>query len=316
MTHLCLAMMTCERDVGQLSRISEELKGRPDSVVLLVDSRTKSDVDGIARSLWSVPVRVEWVTWVNFAYGRNALWTLASEPIGNAPHQVLLIDPDVELEGTIPLDLPAPVYNVTWRRGGLKWQVPSIIRCDVNAKWIGVTHEYCEIDVPAVHLTDIIITEEWIEKPGRFEDDLLLLEGHRDEPRAAFYYAQTLKDLGRFAEAFEAYMKRAQMTNGFDQEMWYAVYEAACLVAALDEELAEVLWRRCIRLRPHRCEPYWQLARQANSRERFVEGEKWAEDGLSLGPSQDTLFINRWMEEVGLREQFDIAKNGQNREVA
>ena len=73
--------------------------------------------------------------------------------------------------------------------------------------------------------------------PSRYRDDALLLEealkSEPDNTRYVFYTAQSWKDAGELINALLYYQKRAAMTNGWDQETFYALYQVGRIQEAL-----------------------------------------------------------------------------------
>ena len=67
-------------------------------------------------------------------------------------------------------------------------------------------------------------------KSDKFERDVYLLRADvADNPkndRAHYYLGQSLKDLGKFEEAIEMFMKRIEL-GGWFEERWYAHYQIA-----------------------------------------------------------------------------------------
>src|SRR5690606_541701 len=54
--------------------------------------------------------------------------------------------------------------------------------------------------------------------------------------RAAYYYAQSLKDAGRYREAFDAFDRRAKMTHGWSEETFWALLWKARLAPFVGED--------------------------------------------------------------------------------
>ncbi|WP_053078776.1 FkbM family methyltransferase, partial [Methylobacterium tarhaniae] len=125
--------------------------------------------------------------------------------------------------------------------------------------------------------------------------------------RYTFYLGQSYRDCGAQAEALEAYLRRAEL--GFwDEEVCVALVEAAGLMASLGRPLDEVLatYRRAIALCPYRAEARHHASRACRLAERYEEGFRFAEAGLSLAPPETGLFVVPWIYEYGLRDEYAV----------
>lgn len=300
MGHLRLAMLARD-EAKRLPVIAEQLGDRIQSVVILLDDRTIDDTAEVAEQLWGhLDGRVVPFTFEHFKQARDQL---LAEARPGADH-LLLLDPDSPIMGEWPAELTDPAYECEWRYGGTVWHRVIILRTDVEAEYEGIVHEVIDLRGSVTRLSSCYVEArvtagverlEWIE--GMLRRDAAI------NPRSAFYLGQTLRDLRRFDEAFGWYMRRAAMGHGWVEETCLAVYEAASILNVYDYELAANLWRRCIQL-CRRAEPHYMLACQANERGLHSEALAWASQGLQLGPSQCELFVNRWIEQEGLSEQF------------
>jgi hypothetical protein len=155
--------------------------------------------------------------------------------------------------------------------GPLEWRLPLLTRSQHPFEYRGVAHSYLHSDTP-VRLDGT----DWISIDGgpgasreKLERDRKLLEqAFVDDPgdsRTVFYLAETYRFLGMPHEALRFYLLRAEM-GGFDEERWYARYQAGVLMGGHVEGLAGAeqllkAWRE----RPSRAEALRALARLADS---------------------------------------------------
>jgi hypothetical protein len=130
-------------------------------------------------------------------------------------------------------------------------RLPRLLRGNKEWRYVGDAHEYLEIDHSRSRaLNGLTLHHHGSSDPQKFADTLERLRPAYEagEPRATFYFAETLRDLGRTQQAIIAYRERATM-GGWEEERWYAEYQAA----KLSEDLESLL--HCWRIRPHRHEP-------------------------------------------------------------
>ncbi len=141
---------------------------------------------------------------------------------------------------------------------GLVHRLPRLMRGDLEWRYVGNAHEYLEIAGRSTRwLNGLTVNHNGGPSgPEKFEYVLAQLEPEylRGEPRATFYTAEALRDLGRVDEAIEVYKERWAM-GGWREEQWYAQYQ----VAKLTENVEGLML--CWRERPDRHEPLQAAAR-------------------------------------------------------
>lgn len=253
----------------------------------------------------------------NFSQARNdALARAYATPM--AYDYLLLADADMELvvdDAGFRRKLEAPGYELLQRAGMSYWN-PRIVRRDAGARYHGVTHEFIEIRGDTRRLGGVWFRDHasGANRADKFDRDIrLLTEALAEDPdnrRHMFYLAQSYRDAGRLAEAIETYARRAAM-GGWDEEAWYArLQEARCLLHLGDERGFICQALAAYSQRPHRAEPLYDLARYHREHGRNEAAAMFAEQGLALAhPNDDKLFIEDYVYEWGLREEFSIAAN-------
>ncbi len=150
------------------------------------------------------------------------------------------------------------VFQVPIVNPGLVHRLPRLLRGDLEWRYVGNAHEYLEIAGRSTRwLNGLDIHHHGGPSgPEKFEYVLAQLEPEylQGEPRATFYTAEALRDLGRTDEAITVYRERA-LQGGWEEERWYAELQAARLSEDVDGLLS------CWRARPHRHEPFQYAAR-------------------------------------------------------
>lgn len=132
---------------------------------------------------------------------------------------------------------------------GWRYRLPYLVRGGLGWRYSGATHEFLELEGRSRRsLLGLTVTHhcDGARRPEKLADDLRLLEPGlvAGDPRSTFYYAQTLADLGRTDEAVALYLLRAGMTDGYDEERWFASYRAAELAGDLAGLLNAFLHRQ------------------------------------------------------------------------
>jgi tetratricopeptide (TPR) repeat protein len=185
-----------------------------------------------------------------------------------------------------------------------------------HGRWHGVIHEALAVDgsvatIPGdvcrwVHLPPPATGDE--PKP-RMRRDLALLRQQVDadpsDARAAFYLAQTHRDLGETEAAVHWYEHRADMP-GWDQETFYARYQAGRLLADHDWPAAMASLVEAWELRPHRLEPLQVLSAGLRVRGAYATAHLFAARGVDRPRTADSLFVADWVYDWGMLFEFSI----------
>lgn len=311
MTHVRLAMLARDEEAA-IPLVARAVGDLVDDYVVLVDHRTTDDTEGaIERELG--PGITQPFRFRDFAHARNWLFDVARRDL-DADDYLLLVDPDSPPTGSLPPDLrEADSWSCTWQLGTDAWHLPILVRVGVDCHYEGAAHELLVGVSPVwTPLLSVSVASkpfnperaaEWAEalRPG----------AEAGEPRAAFYLARTLRDLGRRGEAIEWYLRRAQMGDaGWIEETFVCLLDAGVLLIALDLDLARVVLERAAAFRPERLEPLYHLAWIANYEGDHEAALALATFGVNKPRSSDALFVNRWVERHGLVDEMNKAIAG------
>jgi glycosyltransferase involved in cell wall biosynthesis len=253
---------------------ADALPGTLDRIRPVIDEWTVIDTgstDGsqeIVRSkLGDLPGGIVRRPFDGFGPSRTALLHLARE----RADYTLMLDADhtLHVHQEQP-DLEADAYMVKIN-GPLEWRLPLLTRSQHPFEYRGVAHSFLHSDAPTRNADT-----DWISIDGgpgasreKLERDRKLLEqafvDDPADPRTVFYLAETYRYLDLPHQAIRFYLLRAEM-GGFDEERWYARYQAGVLIGGHVEGIqgAEQLlqaWRE----RPTRAEALRALARIADT---------------------------------------------------
>jgi hypothetical protein len=247
--------------------------------VALTDTGSDDDTIAVAEahcSALGLSLTVHRTRFIDFASSRNeSLETgrLLARSLGEQRCHLLLLDADME----VPADVaPAPalpdVGMLPQQCGGYCWWNIRTLRADVDAAYVGRTHEYLRVAggrQQTLNWFTIIDHADGGCRHDKFERDERLLRLDLAEQRSSrtlYYLAQTLKDLGRRAEAVACYDERAALGD-FPEEGWHARLQASrCCEGAEADMRALEAW--CIR--PWRAEPLADIAQRASDQGRHA----------------------------------------------
>jgi glycosyltransferase involved in cell wall biosynthesis len=258
------------------------------------------------------PGRLLKTTFKNFSQARNEALALARTVPGW--QYVLLIDADMVLTGTLDTaTLSAPAYQLLQRDGGgLNWWNARLLRRDVPANYVGVTHEYLSVDNPQ-NLNGLVIDDhcDGANRGEKAERDIRLLnQGLADEPqnvRYMFYLAQTYRETGRYHEAIQWYRRRIEI-GGWDEEIWASYYGIAHSYKAIGDE--PQMTKACLEaynFRPNRGESLKLLAQTLRERSQNDSAVLVAEELAKIPLPGDLLFVEGGVYEWGADQEIAIA---------
>lgn len=176
---------------------------------------------------------------VSFCFSRNKCIELTKKHFPNH-HFFLMIDCEWYASGIshlieyccMNLASQADFFHMDLKNGDMVFKHSRLMRIKGNAKFVGRVHEYVVGSNGGTVGPNFFI--EW--KPtdagakksaARFKRDLILLfEDYNEthDPRAVFYLAQTYESLSDTENAIKYYKERSEMTNGFVEEQYMALY--------------------------------------------------------------------------------------------
>lgn len=307
-------LMMVKDEAASLRASFDSVRGVADRAVVL-DTGSTDGTQALARALFAqTPGELFEEPFIDFARSRNRALELCTGKSVFA----LLLSGDETLSGGAALRAFCEAhrhaageahgaYSLPVQLGGLQFDSPRLVRLDQGWRFVGVVHEVlCKPNVPppSIRVPGCAIVHDLAgrdpeRKRAGWLRDLQLLQQerakHPADTRTAFYLAQTLEDLGRHAEALEAYAQRVRL-GGWREEVYEATYRMGrCAQAAgLPWAQAQELYLQAFSLAPHRAEPLCAIAlawqRAGNHALAFLFGQR----ALQLPyPTQDTLFVQR-----------------------
>ena len=219
---------------------------------------------------------------VDFATSRNRTLELTKHSFPNA---IFIVMPDAEWElHNINLlheycykqkNSTSPLYLIQTYMNSTEFTVARLFRASSNIRFSGVVHESPTTPTNNKCPNNIYFTvnasPKGIEKSRkRWQQDLLLLANafnkDQNDPRTAFYYAQTYECLGLNEKAYQKYLHRSHL-EGFDEENYITEYRLGYIAESLminnvnfSWEIAMQHYLKAFKLRPSRIEALIKLA--------------------------------------------------------
>ncbi|MFJ3586296.1 glycosyltransferase [Streptomyces sp. NPDC090127] len=302
--------MIVKNEARVIERCLAAVRDLVDTWVISDTGSTDGTQELIRTALDGIPGELHEEPWVNFGHNRSLN---VSRARGRADY-LLLLDADLVLRQDGPLPpLTADAYLIR-HEGPLEYRIKRLVRGDLPWRYEGVTHEYLTADQDHVQQNlDALVVEDHADggsRHGKFARDLRLLgaELERDpgNVRTVFYLAQTLRDLGRTAEAITLYERRAAM-GGWAEEVSYALLQAGVLRAESgDWPAAMDTLTRAWDARPQRLEACYELASRLRLRGRHHAAHAIVSAVVDREQPDDLLFVQPWVYRWGLLFEYSI----------
>jgi glycosyltransferase involved in cell wall biosynthesis len=317
---ICLCMIV-RNESAVIARALRSVREIVDYWVICDTGSTDSTPTIILQTMSGVPGELHRVAWRNFGHNRTRAIQLAR---GKADY-ILILDADMVAHVRRPFKekLTADYYEIRYE-GHLDYAQPMLVADRHEWVYVGVTHEH--IDAPTAlsrgrldELTLLHLGDGGM-RGDKFERDVRLLTAALvDDPsnaRNMFYLAQSYKDMDEYAAALLWYERRLAQGGGWDEERWYAMYQAARMKQELgrgwDEVLADYL--KAYAFRPTRLEPLYQIVKHYREAQEYQLGYLYAaRTGHPIPYPPDTLFIERPVYEYLLPLEYGVCAYGAGR---
>ena len=298
-----------------IERCIDSVRDQIDSWVICDTGSMDGTQDVIRRALKDLPGELHERPWVDFGHNRTEMMKLAR---GKADY-LLLLDADwtLTIEPGAFDNLTADSYMVR-HSGEFEFHNKRLVRGDRDWWFVGAAPEYIESGgAEVVERLEGVVIDHWADggaRKGRWARDAEMLQAELDRDpnasRAAFYLAQTYRDMGDRRRAIELYRHRAGM-GGWEEEVFCALHQVGVLSAeegawpaAMDALVAA--WET----RPQRLESVYELASRLRLRHQYRAAYQFAKVAERLKPlpvPEDSLFVAPWVYRWGLLFEYSIS---------
>jgi glycosyltransferase involved in cell wall biosynthesis len=285
---------------------------------VIVDTGSTDGTQGLVREhMASRPGELHERPWKSFDHNRNEALVLAKDKAD----YLFFIDADEALHLPSGFARPAlggDAYSMNCEYAGTLYRRCALIASRLGWRWEGVVHEYltCSRSYRMEHLDGprIVVSHEGARSrdPTTYAKDAALLEAAlRTDPtnaRSTFYLAQSYRDAGSLEQSRGMYRRRASM-GGWDEEVWFSLYQIAIIGERLGASAAETSfgYLAAFQFRPTRGEPLVQLARFHRDRKEYALAFLYARRALELPRPSDQLFIDETVYLWRALDEFAIA---------
>jgi len=311
--------MIVKNEAPVIRRCLDSVRPLIDHWVIVDTGSTDGTQDIIRKHLHDLPGTLHERPWRDFAHNRSEALVLARDKAD----YTLIIDADDTLQiapGAAMPELTADSYTLELDDSGIVYQRTQLVRSAQSWRYEGVLHEFltCDGAGPAGHISQIRMRRNHDgarrKDPHTYRRDAEVLETALQTEtrdfliaRYRFYLAQSYRDCGQREQALENYLRRADL--GFwQEEVFVSLYEAAKLKEALAHPEQDIIdtYLRASDALPTRAEALHGAARFCRYKGRNAEGYEIARRGLDLPLRTDALFVEPWIYETGLLDEYAI----------
>ncbi len=271
----------------------------------IVDTGSTDDTEARIRTTFAnVPGSLHSRPWKNFGHNRNEALQLASQ---ERCDYIIFIDADEVFNAPPDFKWPhltADAYELNCHYGGMIYARRALVASRLPWHWVGVLHEYLDCSQPhrveSLSAPTVLISHDGARAhdPSTYLKDIAILEeAVRDEPgnaRNVFYLAQSYRDAGRTLESRATYERRAAM-GGWEEEVWYSLFQVAVLTERLGEapDSVSAAYLRAFQQRPSRAESLVELARFHRLRGQHGLAYLYAKHASEMAQPPDRLFVDQ-----------------------
>jgi glycosyltransferase involved in cell wall biosynthesis len=296
--------------------------------VLVVDTGSDDGTPAVVRHILAthnIPGEVVEEPWQDFAFNRTfALRKLQERTeidysLMIDADQVVLFDRDFSVQ-QFKAELKRDLYDIKLNTGPIEYFVPHLTSNRMNVIYKGVLHEYREVpDGCSRGTVSGLLLKECHDSarsrnPQKFQHDAAVLEKVLEIEtdsflisRYKFYLAQSYKDFGDAERALKTYLERAEL--GFwDEEVFLSFYYAAQMKEILKHLGPDIIetYLRAHQACPRRAESLFGAARYCRNTGNYEQGYALIKRALSQPCPDGGLFIERWIYDHGLLDEFAV----------
>ena len=314
---VCLCMIVKD-EAHVIARCLVSARPLVDHWIIVDTGSTDGTQDAVRAAMAGVPGELVERPWVDFGHNRSEALALAR------PHAdySLVIDADDAFE--VPAGFAMPVFDadsyvVDIRDGAITYQRTQLFKNTLPWRYAGVLHEFptCE-GANAVGSLPLVMLRNHDGRrrrtPDTYRNDAAILtralESESDPffvARYTFYLAQSYRDCGRQQESLDAYLRRAEL-GYWQEEVFVSLCQAGHRMEALGRPPEEILavYARASAAAPSRAEAAHAASKLCRVLGRNAQGAEIAAPALGLSPPPDGLFVEPWIYEYGLRDEFSV----------
>ena len=268
----------------------------------IVDTGSEDGTQQVIREfLKDIPGTLVECPWKDFAHNRTEALTY----VPKEAEYILIVDADEEIKFDPGFEFPLldrDCYFLQSRFHGMHYYRMQLVKNGLGWRWEGKLHEYITSTQSAPPevlqgMYDLPHPDGFrSSNPNKYKQDALVLEqAILEEPNNAryiFYLAQSYRDCGDLELALRYYTQRVRM-EGWEEEVWYSLYQIALLKAQQGEDWAAVQmsFLDAYNYRPNRAEPLLMIIEYYRKKGAWPLAYFFANQAIQIPYPSDLLFI-------------------------
>lgn len=247
------AVMIVKNEEKVIERCIMSAADKIDGFVIFDTGSTDNTIEKIEeiRKRLDLNIICKQSKWVNFGANRTEVFNFTKN-IKECKY-MLVLDADDVLEGTFDIKHEIDVGTMLVNTDGIQHVHRRLFNTKFDWEYVGAVHEYPRTcGEQAGTEKEEMITSAWINHMNdggshadgmkKSEEYMKLLESSdQNDPRTIFYMAQTLRGMGRLAEAKERYKQRITM-GGYRQEIVISTLCIARIQHLLEQHESALMW--------------------------------------------------------------------------
>ncbi len=297
--------MIVKNEAHCIERCLNSVKKHIDCYAIVDTGSTDGTQDVIRECLKEIPGEVLDRPWVDFSTNRNQGLDLARDLLKQEDRDafILTIDADDVLVNAVTAfynwrkeKKKKNCYEFTVSDNGISYLRPHLFKAHSDFRYEGVLHEAL---VPYKHAENGHLSAVYKRVGGgarssldvkeKFKRDAdTLTEALKKEPghaRYQFYLAQSWRDAQEPEKAIAEYRNRVAL-GGWDEEVWYSLFQIARLTGEGDDYLAAYNYR------PSRAEPLVEIALTERLAGHYPTAYLFAKEAAITPKPTDLLFVD------------------------
>lgn len=326
---ICLSMIVKD-EADVIVETLEQVKDQIDSWVIVDTGSTDETKALILECLKDKPGELLECEFENFGQARNVALKAAQAYCNDRDKNYYIMtldaDWDVDIDGDIREPLKLGLDGYMWRvsMGSVTYSMMMTTKADQPWSWFGRVHEYLMLEdgsKPTVGKIPMVIKPRRVggAEQNRYEKDAAWLLEERDQleaenktdqahyARVCYYLAQSYRDAGMLDEALEAFAYRGTLQNTWEEERFYAMYQAGLILSDRDDAAYYNALMYAWGHMPHRCEYLYPIIKRLNKEGRFVEALELSQMALKRAQKREgALFRVDWVYEWGMLFEYTL----------
>ena len=319
MSTLCLSMIV----KNESHCVEECLKSVRDiiSYWVICDTGSSDNTEEVVRkALNGIPGEYHNHKWKDFSYNRNLALSLSRK---HCDYSFFMDADDVFVKNNKNLfdNLDSYAYRIKIRnKNGSEYSRIQLLNNTTKGKFVGVLHENLSLEErssPALlnecHINHNVVNGARSLDPDKYFKDAQILEDqikkNPNDARSLFYCAQTYKELSKFEEAINLYLRRVNL-GGWEQEVYASLLNIAKLTNLLyPEDKLSVMnnYIRCYNFNPNRVESLVYLSSYCRSIGLFDHAYMYSKIGIKIAKPHDVIYLESDCYDWRIHDELSVA---------